>query len=142
MSDWQEMPIRRALADRLGEIAGMQVSPIPKTNPTPPSGMIFGDGITYDDANMGGLDGVPYTVRLLVGLAEADAGYDLLAEYVGRGGSASIKAKLEEGDNEGQPTLGGLVNDLRVTSVSPEQLFTFEGGGPYLGRDWTVVVYA
>ena len=137
MSDWNDVAIRNGLASKLAEITDQTAHPYLQSNPIVPCSYVFADAVTFDVTNAGGLDRVPYTVRVLVGTLDSTAAQELLASYRGRNGAKSIKTKLEE-----DMTLGGVCHDVTVRSVSPDQLFTFEGGGPYLGADFTVDVYA
>lgn len=134
-----------ALAEALVSLAadnvGVQsVSAVP-SNPTP-SGVYIGDGeITYDLAMARGLDEFEMTVTLLVGY-----GSDLAAQRRLRKLShprTGVKALIENVENDGvaDKTLGGLVDNVRVTKATAPRLYG-QGDKRPLGREFTVQIRA
>lgn len=101
------------------------------SNPAPPCAMVTMGATEFDEAMGGGADGLTLEVSVLIGLqseVEAQKAMDALR---GRGAN-SLKALLES-----DPTLGGIVDDLRVTKAAGDARVLLETG-PALGAAWTV----
>jgi hypothetical protein len=110
--------IRVALAAKLATIADLQVSAYMLSNPTPPCAMIYSGETSFDKAFHRGSDDLNLVVRVIVPFA-ADIGSQVnLDEYRAGSGARSFKAALEV-----DRTLGGAVQDLRVTGVSPDTVY-------------------
>jgi len=127
--------IREGLATRLDTITGIQASAYMLTNPTPPAAHVIPGSIDYDGAMQRGHDVWELTVQVFVGLV-ADRGAQLrLDTMLAPSGGDSVKAAIE-----GDRTLGGVVDTLRVSRMTGYQVFNLERG-PVLGAEWTVLVY-
>lgn len=129
--------IREALARNLAAIPGLAQSPYLLSSPTPPAAEIQPDEVIYDQAMRRGLDRWRLTVRVFVGFTSDIGAQKRLDRMLATTGVESIKAALES-----DPTLGGAVDDLRVTGCSGYRLFSRDGGQSVLGAEWQVEVLA
>lgn len=92
------------------------------------------------DQTYGGLMDVLLTCRLMVSRSDDEAGQALLKSFVKRSGPSSIKAALEAGRGApGEAALGGACDDIQVTGVRANRLYTV-GTGTYVGAEWTIRV--
>lgn len=128
--------IRRALADSLLVIPGLQVSPVVLANPTPPCAQVTRGPLQYHQAMYDGVSRPNFTVTCYVALVSDIGAQQLLDRYLAPTGDLSVKQALEV-----DTTLGGLVQDLIVTGATGEQPYAREQGGPVLGSDWAVEVW-
>lgn len=125
--------IREALATAL-----MGVSGVAQTNAwylpgnfQPPCLVVLGSGpISYDATFSRGTDTLSFTVRGIVGAVDIVGSQKLLSQWV----SGAVKTALQS-----DRTLGGLVDDLRVTDYSGDQYANISGVD-YVYGDWTVDV--
>jgi hypothetical protein len=76
-------------------------------------------------------------VRVFVGVASDIGAQKRLDAMIASSGASSVKQALES-----DPTLGGTVDDLRVTRCTGYRVFTREGGTGVLGAEWEVEVIA
>lgn len=129
--------IREGLKTRLDTIAGLQASAYMLANPTPPAAHVFPAEITYDQAMGRGQDGWMMTVQAFVGFATDIGAQKRLDKLLASSGADSVKAAIE-----GDRTLGGVVQHLRVTRAGGYQIFLVEGRAPVLGAEWTVEILA
>lgn len=138
--------LRAGLAANLATIDGLQENAYLLTNPTPPAAEIEPAPIEYDLAMQRGLDKWQFIVRVFVGMTSDVGAQKRLDTFMQSDGDTSIKAALES-----DPTLGGAADDLIVTKCSGYKIFAREiatasgrgsAGGPLLGAEWTVEVYA
>ena len=114
-------------------------------NPTPPSLAVFPAGTEYDKAMaaysaMGvrsGTDMLAFTIRAFVGTLTDQGAQVLLDRMLEPSGGISIKEAVEL-----DGTLGGLVDDCSITSVSGYTQYQTENSGVLLGAEWTVQVLA
>lgn len=128
--------IRQAIADNCESITGVQWSAYILSNPTPPTGMVGLFRVPDEDTTFQrGKQRYEVDVRVYVGTATDIGAQKQLDPFLM--GSAALKPNLET-----DKTLGGLVDDLRVTDTRPAQFV--EGGSRqggrmmYLGCEWTV----
>lgn len=133
----------------LDEILDFQVTPYMLANPTPPACAIFADepGIDYHGTmssdglggmgDAGGLVELSFTVQVFVSETADVAAQKKLDAYLEPTGARSIRQALEK-----EPTLGGACDDLIVRASSGYRRFLREGGGPVLGAEWRVTIYA
>lgn len=135
--------IRAALADAIGALGNIQASPYILANPTPPSAFVYPCGeagdIEYDQAMHRGFDIVPFTVEVYTGSPHDIAAQVNLDEYLEPSGGRSIKAALEA-----DKTLGGIVDDLRVTRCRGYRAVVMPHRGqvdPILAGTWLVDVW-
>ncbi|MBX5461640.1 MAG: hypothetical protein IRZ28_11190 [Steroidobacteraceae bacterium] len=127
--------IRTGLAANLAPIPGLQESPWLLSNPTPPAAEIQPDEVDYDQALGRGLDRWRFTVRVFAGFTSDVGAQKLLDLMLAPSGPRSVKAALES-----DCTLGGKVDDLRVTRCSGYRLYGRDGGPSVLGAEWQVEV--
>jgi hypothetical protein len=134
--------IRTALAANLDAIPSVQASPYMLANPTPPTVWVVPDETDYDEAMQGGLDVVKVTIQAFAGLVADQAAQKLLDEMLDPTGSSSVKATVEA-----DKTLGGMVQDLRVTRHHGYQVYqrpnlgSGTSTGQVIGSEWTVEIY-
>lgn len=129
--------IRSGLATNLATVTGSpQVLTYVLSNPTPPAFVIVPASTEYDQAMARGLDKWTFRVVAIVSAASDQDGQKTIDAYLAPSGSTSIKAALES-----DRTLGGVVQNLRVTQVSG-YILQEEAGIPNLTAEWTVEVYA
>lgn len=134
--------IRAGIADNLNGIAGIQAKPYMLANPTPPAAHVIpgaiggGDFVDYDTTFARGGDLLYFTVEVFVGLTSDMAAQKRLDTFLDPDGPFSVKAAIED-----DPTLGSVIDDLRVTKASGYRTYLVEGRGPVLGCQWEVEAY-
>lgn len=128
--------VRKAIASNLSAVTGVQCSAWNLgTNFNPPTFQVAGNGpVTYDRR---GTDLLTYRVQAIVGTVDDVGAQRLLATFVQGSGSTSFKAALES-----DRTLGGVVDDLRVTDYLGDKIMTLPSGVDYLVGEWAVEVLA
>lgn len=129
--------IREALAANLASITGLQQSAYLLSNPTPPAAEVQPSEIDYDAAFQRGMDEWTLIVRVFVGVSSDIGAQKRLDGMIASSGASSIKAAVES-----DRTLGGAVDDLRVTRCTGYRVFAREGGAGVLGAEWEVQVIA
>lgn len=130
------LEIREGIATALRSIPGLQASPYVLGNATPPFAHVLRGTVLYDQAMDGGTHTWTMRVRAYVALVTDIGSQTLLDEFLSPEGTRSVKAAIEV-----DTTLGGVVDDLHVTSATGEQEFVRDQGGPLLGSEWTVEVW-
>ncbi len=128
--------IRNGIADALRTVIGFQVLPYAPSNPTPPSAYVMRGEVLYDQAMNGGTHLWTMRVQAVVGIASDRAAQMLLDELLSADGDRSVKAAIEA-----DTSLGGIVQDLHVTTANGETQYQRDQGGPVLGSEWTVQVW-
>jgi hypothetical protein len=104
--------IRTAIATNLATVSGLRTAyRVPETL-TPPIAVVMPPSIEYDKAFARAVDTVEIRVMVFVGRMDTRTAEDLLDGYADSTGSTSIKTAIES-DRD----LGGLISDLRVTSM-------------------------
>lgn len=103
--------VRDGLKTRLQTITGLRAYDVIPDKVTPPCAIVGQLDFTFDIDNARGLDQASLDVYVIVQRLDARSGQNKLDEYLGSG-SSSIKSAIE-----GDRTLGGAVNTLRVTSA-------------------------
>jgi hypothetical protein len=103
--------VRDGIKTRLQTISGLRVYDVIPDKVTPPSAIVGQLDFTFDIDNARGLDQASLDVYVIVQRLDARSGQNKLDEYLSSG-SKSIKTAIE-----GDRTLGGAVNTLRVTSA-------------------------
>jgi hypothetical protein len=128
--------VREALANNLSSIKGVGCSPWNLgTNFQTPVLQVAGNGpVIYDRR---GTDKLTFVVQAIVGTVDDIGGQRLLSTFVQASGSQSVKAAIES-----DRTLGGIVDDLRVTGYLGDTSITLPNGVEYLTGQWTVEVLA
>jgi hypothetical protein len=139
--------IRAALKsnlDPLGQAVGCQVSPYMLGNPTPPTIEVMGpEEIQYDVAMQRGGDENVVVVRAFIGISSDIAAQMTLDKMLQSSGPLSVKEAIEKVDSpgSGRVTLGGLVDDLRVTRSTGYQVYPQPGEqDDVLGAAWYVQI--
>jgi hypothetical protein len=130
--------IREGIADNLHSLngtAGVQVSAYVLADPNPPAVQIFPAELAYDQAMSRGQDLYTLTIQALAPLAVDLQGQQQLDDMIDEPGSVK---SLVEADK----TLGGIVDNARVTTCTGYRVATLEGRGPVLVCEWTVEVWA
>lgn len=129
--------IRAGIAKNLATITGLRVTPYVPDNPNAPAAFVEPQTINYDLAFGRGLDELDFDVTLLVQRVTSErAGQDNLDLYVASSGSKSVKTAIEL-----DRTLGGLVQDCRVTNLTSYGQVSY-GDTTYLGAVFSVKVYS
>lgn len=133
--------IRAALMAPIKALGGINASPYILMNPTPPYAHCFPGGeagdIEYDLAMQRGLDLMPFTVEVFTGAPGDIAQQVNLDAYLAASGERSIKQAIET-----DRTLGGLVDDLHVTSAIGYRAVVLPGrNDPLLSATWRVHIY-
>ena len=113
--------VRDGLKTRLQTIAGLRVFDLVPDVVTPPSAIVGQLDFTFDLNNARGLDQANCDIFVIVQRLSERAGQDKLDSYLSGSGIYSIKEAIE-----GDRTLGGAVNTLRVISAEGG---TYESAG-------------
>ena len=103
--------VREAIGTNIQNITGMRVYDSIPDIVTPPCAVVGQLDFIFDIDNARGLDQATCDVYVIVQRLDARSGQNKLDEYLGSG-SSSIKSAIE-----GDRTLNGAVNTLRVTSA-------------------------
>jgi len=138
--------IREGLARQLAHLGegedGGQISPYALSSPTPPILYVtLGDpAVEYDVTAQRGADHWTFLIVGMAGAVDDIPSQMRLDRWLASSGRLSVKAAIETDRTLG---LGSdVVNGLRVTTGSADQILTREGGGGLLTRVWTVQLYA
>jgi hypothetical protein len=113
--------VRDGLKARLQTINGLRAYDLIPDTVTPPAAVVGQLDFTFDIDNARGLDQAQVDVLVIVQRFSERSGQNLLDTYLSGSGSTSIKAAIE-----GDRTLGGAVNTLRVTGA---EAGTYESQG-------------
>ncbi len=113
--------VRDGLKTRLLTISGLRAYDLIPDTVTPPAAVVGQLDFTFDIDNARGLDQAQVDVLVIVQRFSERSGQDLLDAYLAGSGAGSIKAAIE-----GDRTLGGAVNTLRVTGA---EAGTYESQG-------------
>lgn len=113
--------VRDGLKTRLQTISGLRAYDLIPDTVTPPAAVVGQLDFTFDIDNARGLDQAQVDVLVIVQRFSERSGQDLLDLYLSGSGNSSIKAAIE-----GDRTLGGAVNTLRVTGA---EAGTYESQG-------------
>lgn len=128
--------IRTGLATNLAKINGLRTSSFVPDQVNPPIAVVIPQRITFDAAFKRGLNTFEFTVMVIVGRADERTAQNLLDGYCNSTGATSIKTAIES-----DRTLGGVVQDLRVTelrNIGPVVI----GENTYLTAEFIVSVIA
>jgi hypothetical protein len=118
--------VRAGLKTRLATITGLRVWDVIPDQVTPPGAVVGQLDFTFDIDNARGLDLANVDIYVIVQRFDARSSQNKLDEYLGSG-AKSIKTAIE-----GDKTLGGVVNTLRVTRAE---------AGTYVQGDTTFLSY-
>jgi hypothetical protein len=113
--------VRDGLKTRLATITGLRSYDLIPDVVTPPCAIVGQLDFTFDIDNARGLDQAQLDVYVIVQRFSERAGQDKLDAYLSGSGASSIKTALE-----GDRTLGGAINTLRVTGA---EAGTYESQG-------------
>jgi hypothetical protein len=119
--------VRDGIKTRLQTISGLRVWDVIPDQVTPPGAVVGQLDFTFDIDNARGVDLANVDVYVIVQRIDARSGQNKLDGYLAGSGASSIKAAIE-----GDRTLGGTVNTLRVTRAE---------AGTYLQGDVTFLSY-
>ena len=129
--------IRTGLASALGNISGLRTSPIVPDSPNPPMGWVEPQTVNYDLSFGRGLDEFDFDLTILVQRTnDVRTAQNKLDLYCSSSGAQSVKRAIEL-----DRTLGGLVQDCRVTGLSSYGQATY-GETTYLAAVFAVKVYS
>ena len=104
--------VRDGLKTRLQTITGLRAYDLIPDTVVPPCAVVGQLDFTFDIDNARGLDQAQVDVLVIVQRFSERAGQDKLDDYLAGSGASSIKTAIE-----GDRTLGGTVNTLRVTGA-------------------------
>lgn len=113
--------VRDGLKTRLQTISGLRVYDLIPDTVSPPAAVVGQLDFTFDINNARGLDQANCDVLVIVQRLSERVAQDKLDAFLAGSGSGSIKAAIE-----GDRTLGGAVNTLRVISAEGG---TYESAG-------------
>ena len=113
--------VRDGLKTRLQTITGLRVYDLIPDTVTPPAAVVGQLDLTFDINNARGLDQANCDVMVIVQRLSERVAQDKLDAFLAGSGAGSIKAAIE-----GDRTLGGAVNTLRVISAEGG---TYESAG-------------
>lgn len=120
--------VREGLAEALGSISGLQVSPHALSNPSLPSASVVPREFDYHQTFGDGPSDWYFNIEVLAALV-SDIGAQLkLDSFLEASGDTSILAAVEA-----DPTLGGRVSDTTVQGVRDYGPFARATGDPVLG---------
>jgi hypothetical protein len=119
--------VRAGLKTRLATISGLRVWDVIPDQVTPPGAVVGQLDFTFDIDNARGVDLANVDIYVIVQRMDARSGQNKLDGYLAGSGATSIKAAIE-----GDRTLGGTVNTLRVTRAE---------AGTYIQGDVTFLSY-
>jgi hypothetical protein len=104
--------------------------------PKPPIAVIFPETVSFDTSFGRGLDEYTFTIQLIVSKVSDRNAQSNLDGYCNPDGATSVKAAVES-----DRTLGGLIQDLRVTEARDYRAATINEN-TYLTVTFVVTVYA
>jgi len=128
--------IRSGLATNLATIDGLRTSAFVPDEPKPPIAVIFPENISFDSAFGRGLDEYTFTIQVIVSKVSDRNAQASMDAYCNPDGDSSVKAAVES-----DRSLGGLIQDLRVTEVRDYRAATINEN-TYLTVTFVVTVYA
>ena len=105
--------------------------------PTPPCMYVVPDAIEFDRAMQRGYDADRFRIVALAGSSSDIGAQKKLDELLARTGTTSLKVAVEA-----DRTLGGVVDDLRVTNASGYRTYAHQSGQVHLGCEWTIEIIA
>lgn len=130
--------IRLGLEKNLARIPGLRTSSFAPDNVTPPIAIIQPDStpVKFDVAMNRGLDEFRFTISILAHRADERSAQNKLDMYCAGSGDFSVKQAVEY-----DRTLGGVVNDCRVTEISSYGVIS-SNEIQYAAAEFLVIVYA
>jgi len=130
--------IRIGLENNLKRIPGLRTAPNAPDLVNPPIAIVQPDSIPvrFDVAMNRGLDEFRFTITVLAHRADERSAQNKLDSYCAGSGEYSVKQAVEY-----DRTLGGVVNDCRVTEISSYGSISVNEI-QYTAAEFMVVVYA
>ena len=128
--------IRDGLATNLATIIGLRTSSIVFDNINPPIAIVEPQSINFDMTFNRGLDEYQFKITVIAGRADERSGQNKIDGYCSPTGSGSVKTAVES-----DKTLGGIVQNLRVSGLSSYGSITI-AEVPYLAAEFAVTVYS
>lgn len=130
--------IRLGLEKNLARIPGLRTSSFAPDNVTPPIAIIQPDSspVRFDVSMNRGLDEFRFTISILAHRADERSAQNKLDMYCAGSGDFSVKQAVEY-----DRTLGGVVNDCRVTEISSYGVIS-SNEIQYAAAEFLVIVYA
>lgn len=128
--------IRSGIAANLATITGLRTTATVPESVSPPIAVVIPGSVTFDRSFKRGLDEYELTVLVIACRADARTAQNTLDAYCEPTGSTSVKTAIES-----DRTLGGTIQDLRVTSMrnyGPAEI----GGTVYMTAEFVVQVFA
>jgi hypothetical protein len=136
--------VRSAIVAKLTAAAGFAPQPYELSNPPAPGffvrpGSLDADAVNFHEAFQDGLERWMLTVQAYVG-AVADIGAQMLLDRLLSPDSPACVQQLLEAD----VTLGGLVDDLTVRTVTGYRVYAAAAtpNAPLIGCEWSVELEA
>lgn len=131
--------IRPAIGVNLATLVAaeeMQFTPYMLAEPTPPTVQVLGAGdLIYDIAMQRGGDQNEVLVQAFVSMVTDIGGQMKLDRFLKSSGPSSMKEAIES-----DTTLGGLVDDLRVTRSNGHNIYRNNKNEQIIGSTWYVQV--
>jgi hypothetical protein len=130
--------IRIGLENNLKRISGLRTAPSAPDLVNPPMAIVQPDSspVKFDVAMNRGLDEFRFTITVLAHRADERSAQNKLDSYCAGSGDYSVKQAIEY-----DRTLGGVVNDCRVTEISSYGSISVNEI-QYAAAEFVVVVYA
>lgn len=128
--------LRTGLATRLATITGLRTAATIPDQLNPPVAVVSLDTILFDEAFQRGIDQYQFTITVVVGRVAERSSQVRLDGYLDPSGAGSVKTAIE-----GDRTLGGKANSLRVTEMGGISTILI-GDATYLAATFSVIVYA
>jgi len=125
--------IREGIAARLATIAELHVYPKPPGAIIAPAAVVRRRQTRYD-VTFDDVDDSSFAVTMFVQFANVDVAHDQMDGYVSPAGATSVAAAIHA-----DPTLGGVVDFVRVTSAEGERLIDYDGT-PYLSVEFIIEI--
>ena len=128
--------LKAALDNAVTGVSGWQTSAYMLSLPQPPTIDIYPASTVFDTAMARGNDELLFVVRGLVAFNQ-DIGAQISLDRLMDATSATGIKTVVEADR----SLGGVVQDCRVTACSGYKSYIVDGQPPLLGAEFTVSVY-
>jgi hypothetical protein len=132
--------IATALATALEAVPGLNTADYLSDRITPPVALVAIETVDYHGSFNGGDVVHEFSVHLIAGRTDTEAGIKTLEAFMSQGGSSSttsIPAALEA-----DRTLGGVVSSLKVTKGGPMTGLAIDGNPAYVWVPFSVEVHA
>lgn len=128
--------VNTGIKARLATIAGLRVFDYMPDAVNPPLAFPVLTGIEYHKAFGGGDVQFAYNIGVVVGRVSDRTAQTTLDQYMSYGGATSVRAALE-----GDPTLGGIVDTLILSSSASISSLVI-GDANFITVDFTLLVHS